>query len=474
MTGQELMAQFSKATERMGSIEKHIESLSKTSADHALAITKVFGPGRQSPIAMPGLGQAFDGAGRDFAQHYDPKRCKSIGSPEGAPYSFGEWLVNQAKITAPEKFGVTTKESDAIRKSFEEMGAYFPSAGPPSEVVNKAWQDRARTKAPLAEGALATGGAVTPPVYGNELLRLMNEDSWLVPQLRQVPMTGPEFYYPTLDQTLSPPTDGSAFYGGLVWRNLPEAVNIRTQNETEPVLRQVHLVARTFGGIVRASNQLMADNTAALDTVLTTLFKEAGAWLKDHMTLNGNGAGQPLGIRNAPALIAITKQTAGSFVLLDAANMMAQMLPASWNKCIFAAHPSVLPQLMTMTTSTTATPNQFLVWLNPMGSGREGPAAAAPPAILLGRPLYFTEKLPKLTSGSNGSVLLLDPDKILMGDRMAIQIESSIYPYWETAQVGWRIMLRFDTQPEINGPVILSSANDGSNYKVSPYVSLSD
>jgi HK97 family phage major capsid protein len=218
----------------------------------------------------------------------------------------------------------------------------------------------------------------------------------------------------------------------------------------------------------------MADNTAALDTVLTTLFKEASGWLYDFMILNGNGANQSLGVRNSPALINITRQTAGSFVLLDAANMMAQMLPSSWKKAVFIAHPSVYPQLLTMTTSLNATPNNFLVWLNPMGTGNEGPAARDFPSILLGRPLYFTEKVPKLVSGSKGSVLLIDADKILFGDRMAIQIESSIYPYWETAQVGWRIMLRFDSQPEVNGPVILNSANDGSNYTVSPYVSLTD
>ena len=59
------------------------------------------------------------------------------------------------------------------------------------------------------------------------------------------------------------------------------------------------------------SNALLADNAVGLEALLTRLFGGAIAWFEDYAFLNGNGAGKPLGVTNAPAAIAVNRNTGG-------------------------------------------------------------------------------------------------------------------------------------------------------------------
>lgn len=390
-----------------------------------------------------------DGKARDVADVIDPRRAKSVGG------DFGEVLQEIGYLSDPQRFHV--QDVGRVTKSLMDKGAYSPTKIPP------------RQKAALAEGQGITGGYGVPPQYGLELLRLAAEESFLRQLCRQIPMVGREFYYPVLNQTIAPPAGGSSYFGGLVWTWQPEGSNYTTNAETEPQFRQVGLVARDLVGVVIASNQLLQDNAIALDTVLTTIFKEAMGWAYDYFLINGNGANQPLGFLKSLVLISVTRTTSAHFVLQDAANMLSQLTPTSYKRCVWMVHPSVVPDLMTMTTSTTpATPNNFLVWLNPNGSGNGGPMADSLPALFLGRPLFITEKVPKLAAAATGAVCLVDPTHMLLGDRMQIQIEASQYPKFTSNQTVWRIIARWDAQPEQNAPITLA---DGS-YQVSPFVAL--
>ena len=93
------------------------------------------------------------------------------------------------------------------------------------------------------------------------------------------------------------------------------------------------------------------------------------------------------------------------------------------------------------------------------------------PATILGRPLFITEKLPAVASGALGDIILVDPSKYLVGDRMAIQVEASPYPNFTTNQMTWRIIARWDGQPLLNKPITLAG---GGSYQVSTTVLLQD
>ena len=202
-------------------------------------------------------------------------------------------------------------------------------------------------KSAMAEGTGFQGGYLVPPQWGNELLYLAWEESFLRSQCRNVPMNSRSFFYPVLNQTASPPNGGSAFFGGILWQWEPEAA---TYPQTLPQWRNVELVARDLVGLVIASNQLLQDSAIALDTILTTLFKESMGWLYDYNILQGSGTNQPLGMLNAPNALSVTRQAAGTVGIIDLAAMLSRMVPSSYNTCCWIAHPSIYQQLITMST----------------------------------------------------------------------------------------------------------------------------
>ncbi len=433
----------------LSNTNKTVEAMRKGMDDRETLVAKrLFGGGGPSNGGLPGRGRAWQGDQRGNPQHdimdvIDPRRTKSLGT------EFGQFLREVAILADPTRF--VGEDPSAVSKSLLSRHGCMPIS-----------------KTPLAEGSGATGGYTVPTQFVADLYRLANEESFLKQECRTIPMTGRQIFVPVLDQTRTPPTGGSSFYGGIVWTWQPENSNYQTNASTQPYFRQIELVARDLVGIVVASNQLLQDNAVALDTILTTLFKEAMAWAYDYFFLRGTGSNQPLGMLNSPCLYNVDKITSAHFNFLDAAKMLARIVPSSYKTSCWIVHPSVLPDLITMTNGATNSP--FLVWLNPVTTkgGDGGPAANAIPAMFLGRPLFVTEKLPAIAAGVQGAVMLVDANKYLVGDRMAIQIEASPYPNFVLNQMTWRIIARFDGQPELNAPITLA---DGS-YQVSTVVAL--
>lgn len=313
--------------------------------------------------------------------------------------------------------------------------------------------DRTVQKGTLAEASGATGGYTLAPQFYMNLLRLMVEESKIRQRCTTIPMTSRTMFVPALDHSQVPVAGTTATLGGILATWQPESQKI---NQTQPNFRNIELVARDLVFTCVASNQLLMDSALALDTLLTTLFQEGMAWFYDYYLLRGNGANQPRGLINSPA--AYTQVSSGSavFTQTDAAAMMSRLLAQSWDNAVWIMHPSNLPQLVGMTNG--ATNSGFLTWLNPAPhSGEGGPIAQRLPlGYFMGLPLIFTEKLPALAAGVTGSVILTDLSKQLIGDRLAVQIESSPYPLFQNNQTMWRVIARWDSDNWLNSPVTLA------------------
>jgi HK97 family phage major capsid protein len=327
-------------------------------------------------------------------------------------------------------------------------------------------------KASLAESSGATGGYTVPVQFYADLLRFVAEESFVRNRCTTVPMASRTMWVPAALQSITPAAGQSSFFAGIQAFWQPEAASI---TESDPQFRQIQLTARDLVFITVASNQLLQDNAVSLDTLLSTMFKECMAWTYDYYLLRGNGAGQPLGVINSfnPALIAVSRTARGAsghFTMGNAGDMLSHFLMSGWTNGIWIMHPSVIPELITMSSQTNVatTSASPLVWMNPYGQGDEGPAARKIPGSLFGMPIFFTEKVPQL--GTQGDVSLLDMSKQLLGDRLAIQIESSPWPRFTTNQMMWRVIARWDAQPWLNAPIIL--ADGGQNYQMSPFISL--
>ncbi len=297
----------------------------------------------------------------------------------------------------------------------KDVPEYGPHTG--MRPVHKAW---GKQKAALAEGQGFTGGYTVPVQFYADLLRLMAEKAFIRERCTVLPMQSRSMLVPALKQSSTTFARGqSQFFGGIVMSWTPEANVIA---ESDPVFREVELVARDLVFVTVASNQLLQDNAVALDTLLTTLFQEAVAWSYDYYILQGRLANEPQGVITAPGSYIYTR-TANPFNQLDLLTMLSHLYTQSWDNACWIANPAHIFTLGSLTNGATNSP--FLTFLNPTPNDgkNEGPLAKAFPARLLGLPIFFSEKAS--VSGNRGDLTLCDFSKYLVGDRLAIQIEVS-------------------------------------------------
>lgn len=358
----------------------------------------------------------------DRAQHHVQSRSglrtKSLGK-EFAEYLNDAWTVDAMPVT-----GVP----DAHVKKQAAM----------DRIINKGG---GRITKALAEGSGAGGGFLVPPEYSKQLLMLAAEKSFMRDRCTVMPMSSRELNIPTYDQTITPTTGSSATFAGIVGTWNPEGV---TFSNTQPAFRQNKLVARDLTMYTIVNNQLLDDNAYGLEQLLVTMFRDAMAWFYDYYILRGNGFDEPLGVLTSGATYSESRSGGGStFTPDDAAEMYSRLLSDA-EAPLWVMHRSVIAQLIKFGNAVNT--NVVGSWM-PTGGGK-GSYTDSPPTTLLGIPAFFTEKLPNL--GTAGDVMLIDAAKVIIGDRMQIQIESSREHLFSTNQTAWRVIARWDSQPWLN------------------------
>lgn len=315
--------------------------------------------------------------------------------------------------------------------------------------TNKGIQPATSLKA-LAENVGATGGFLVPEEFQARILQVQATDALIRPGAEVIPMTRRTVQIPSLDQTGTTAGEPS-FFGGITASWTEEAGQI---DETEPVFRNVLLTAHTLSLYTRASDQLLDDSAVSLEAFLmgNNGFPGAMVWYEDFNFLQGDGVGKPHGIINSGALISITRATASQVNYADVTGMMARLMPAS--NAVWLASQSVFNQLMNMTGPAG---NLSFLW---------GNAEQGFPPVLLGLPIFFTDKLPIL--GADNDIILVDRSKYLIGDRQMITVDMSREERFRNNQIAWRANMRIDGQGWLSAPI---TYQDGTTT-VSPFVGL--
>lgn len=229
---------------------------------------------------------------------------------------------------------------------------------------------------------------------------------------------------------------------------------------SKPKLRQEELTLQKLAGLYVATDELLADTTA-LESFVRPAFVSEFAFMVDDAMIRGTGAGMPLGILNADALVSVAKeggQAADSILYENIVAMFARLSPASvrnarWftNQGLYAQFP-----LMIMTIGTGGVP----VFLPPGG------LTAAPFGTLLGRPIEVIEQAS--APGDVGDIILADWQQYVLLRKGDIEQAASIHVYFDTDETAFRWVLR------INGRPLRKSAR--TPYKgsatTSPFVTL--
>ncbi|MBI1916715.1 MAG: phage major capsid protein [Planctomycetes bacterium] len=375
------------------------------------------------------LDGAVDNALKQFVKaqgrshrHASPLIFGKDGSdPKGM--SFGDWLL-------------CVRRNDAKRLA---------------DVYDSRLADWGEGKAALATPGGTIGGYSVPTDFLPRLLQAAAEQAVVRPRATVVPMTSRSIQVPYLDVTNAPTAGDTAFFGAVVARWAEEAAPL---NETEPIFRQLELVAHELSGYSLISNALLADNAIGLEQLLVRIFGGAIAWFEDYAFLRGDGVGKPLGVANAPAALSVTRNTGGQFKLVDAGTMLGKLLPG-WSPATtcWVIHPTVIAQMVQMVSAAAG-----VGWLDNLREKM--------PMQLLGLPVCISEKLPAL--GTAKDVLLVDFQHYLIGDRQQVEVAYSEHFKFTNNQGTWRFVSRIDGQPWLRGSITLADATS----TVSPYVYL--
>jgi HK97 family phage major capsid protein len=241
-------------------------------------------------------------------------------------------------------------------------------------------------------------------------------------------------------------------FGGLSASWLEEGAAIP---ESQAAFLLVTLDAKALNAYWNAPNELVSDSPA-FRQVTNIVVPQAVAWYEDVAFLTSTGAGEPMGLTNAAALVKVPKVTgqAAATILWDNVTaMFARMLPSSLNRAVWLASPDTYTELASMAQA--------------VGTAG-GPVWRADGTLsMLGRPVYYHQALPAL--GSVGDLLFADLGAYLVGDRALMQASATPHLKFSMDVTSFRLRHRVDGRPALQSPV--TAKNNAAN-SLSAYVAI--
>jgi HK97 family phage major capsid protein len=300
-----------------------------------------------------------------------------------------------------------------------------------------------------------SGGFLIPEEMRSPLLELALEDTIVRSRATVIPMSTLRVPIPTVDDT----SHVSSVFGGVTFYWAEESSSLP---ESQASFGRVVLDAKKLVGFFKVPNELLAD-APAFGAWFDTRVPQGLAFSEDIAFLTETGAGTPQGVISSPGYVTTggnsgSRATANEIAWSDLVSIYARMLPQSQNKAVWVASLDTFPQIAQLTLSTPG------IW---MGGYNATPAADAPPVTIMGRPVYFTEKVPKL--GAVGDISLIDFSYYLIGDRQSVAVSASEHFAFQNDQTAYRIIERVDGRPWLQTAL---TPHNGSTSTLSPYVGL--
>lgn len=297
------------------------------------------------------------------------------------------------------------------------------------------------------------GGFLIPEILRSEILQLALEGAIVRPNATVIPMDSLKVPIPAVDET----SRASSIFGGIAFQWTPEGAPL---TDTSAKFGQITLDAKKLTGYAGIPNELLAD-APAFTAWFQAKFPAGWGWFEDLGFLTGDGVAKPQGITTAPGAVKVSRNNANAINYDDIVRMYSRMYPASVRNSRWVAAIDTFPQLaeLSFVPSGGTTPVPVMLWqMNAIGT---------PVLTLMGRPIEFTEKVGPL--GSQGDLGLYDFSEYLVGDRQAMQMQSSNDYLFGTDKTAIRVIGRVDGQPWLR--TALTPAN-GSSNTLSPYVVL--
>jgi HK97 family phage major capsid protein len=322
--------------------------------------------------------------------------------------SFGEQMIALAKTTIANQRGMTQLADPRI------MAALGSSESVPSD-----------------------GGFLVDPDYEKVLLQRVYDTGILTSLVSKKKMNSERLIIPAVDETSR--QDGKR-WGGILGYWLAEA---NTYTSSKPKFDKRELVAHKLIALVYATEELLAD-TAMLESYIDEVVPQEFGFLLDNAIFQGSGAGQPLGILNAPSTLvqsyASGEGTSGTPPSsTDILNMWSRLPAAYRSDAVWLINQSVEPGLIPLTVGAPSLA-QVLIYTAPGLAGNQTGRG-----LMFGRPVIPIEQAAAV--GIQGDIVLWSPSGYLMAMRQEMRADSSMHVAFLTGEMAFRFMLRADGQP---------------------------
>ena len=308
---------------------------------------------------------------------------------------------------------------------FESAEAFFHAA----DQASRGLGNDPRLLAVQTGGTPSAGGFSVPTEFSSQMLDDAIEETAFVSRARIEPMTSDERKVWGFDAKTSTTTPATLF-GGLSPRWTAEAASITS---TDAVLRSITLRAYKLALFSQSSNELI-DDGLNFEQQLAEAFQKSMAWALDWAALNGTGAGQPSGVLNDGALIVVPKETgqaANTILYTNVVKMFSRLHPALVQNAIWIGNSNTIPELLQLSVVVGTAGSHVPVLKEDSGS-----------FSMLGRPCFFTEKLPTL--GTQSDLIFVDPSQWILGLRSEMRLDRSMHLGFQSDLDSWRGIIRAD------------------------------
>lgn len=354
---------------------------------------------------------------------------------------------------------------DPNEKPFATFGLFLDAvmqASMPGGTVDPRLGEQAAA-AGMGEDVPSLGGFLVHKDDANEILTKTYQTGEVLSRCRRIPIgaTSNGLKIPFVDETSR--ATGSR-WGGVQAYWMDEGTE-KTPTTSKYGLLELNLNKVACLGYM--TDELIQDTTAA-DALFTQAFASELSFVIEDSVIRGTGAGQPLGILNAPCLISVAEeavQVAGTFRGENAIQMWSRLDARSKQSAVWFHNVDVEPDLWKLSAYTQAVQGanaavDAMPMVVPHGYGYN--TSKFP--LLFGRPLIPVEYCS--TVGIQGDVILADLSQYIVIDKGGAQAASSMHVRFIYDEMTFRLVYRIDGQPWWPAPL---TPYQGTNT-TSPFV----
>lgn len=301
------------------------------------------------------------------------------------------------------------------------------------------------------EGTGADGGFLVPPEFSRMLWQKVEAEENLMNRCTPLTPSG---------NSMSLPKDETTPWGSggvQVYWEAEGASATATKAALELSTQRLHKLM----ALVPASEEMLED-ASGYESYLQAMVPGRMAAKINTAIVSGTGAGQPLGILNAPSLISVAKrpsQPADTVWMKNIEDMWARMY-APWRRnAIWLINQDIEPSLGGMAFQATGSASDLPGTSAVPAYLPAGGLSASPYGTLKGRPVVPIQAAK--TVGDKGDIMLVDLTQYwVLRKASGVKVDTSMHLYFDQALTAFRFMFRMNGMPMWSSAI---TPENGSN-----------